>query len=302
MLKITEKSAGDVTILDLDGRLVIGEESASLRAKVLELLSENKKEILINMDGVTFIDSVGNNSLAGIYVNVRRQGGRLKFMNLTQRVSDIFQVTRNFTFLEVYDNEKDALKSFGFDTLYCQCPVCGKPSGPPLLGNAFWPPQTCSDWHCNAQFEVLASGSSHEEVLVEKICIRTYGKEYFEILSGAPTVLRVVGRLNLFSSSALARAWQSIPTPRNVVFDLQQASEIDKAGREALLTFLARSEQGSRVVVSLEGLSREQIGAFPPGSLFYGSKAAALTAIGDVSNAPRWLARITVRRKYSVQP
>jgi len=103
---------GDVTIVDLSGRIVLGGGSAELRDLVRNLANEGKKKILLNLRGVNYIDSSGLGELVAAFTSVRKQGGELKLLNLTKRVHDLLQITKLYTVFEITDDEAASLKSF----------------------------------------------------------------------------------------------------------------------------------------------------------------------------------------------
>lgn len=111
-LNISERQAGDVTILDLDGKITIGEGSVSLRSAVRRLIEEGKKRILLNLSNVSYVDSSGIGELVSSYTTVNREGGQLKLLNLTQKIQDLLAITKLLTVFDTYDSEEDALKSF----------------------------------------------------------------------------------------------------------------------------------------------------------------------------------------------
>jgi anti-sigma B factor antagonist len=106
------RQAGSVTIVDISGRIVLGEESAALRQLVCDLLSKGHKNILFNLGDVNYIDSSGLGNLVGSFTSVRKQGGELKLLNLTNKVQDLMQITRLYTVFEIMDDEAVAVKSF----------------------------------------------------------------------------------------------------------------------------------------------------------------------------------------------
>src|SRR5271156_4197813 len=106
------RQAGSVTIVDISGRIVLGQESASLRNLINDLLSKGQKKILINLADVSYIDSSGLGSLVGSFTSVRKQGGELKLLNLTHKVHDLLQITRLYTAFDVMDDETEAVNSF----------------------------------------------------------------------------------------------------------------------------------------------------------------------------------------------
>src|SRR6266403_4403061 len=111
-LNIRERQAGDVTVLDMDGRITIGEGSVALRGAVRRLLEEGKKHILLNLAGVGYIDSSGIGELVSSFTAINKDGGQLKLLNLTQKLRDLLTITKLLTVFDVYESEADALNSY----------------------------------------------------------------------------------------------------------------------------------------------------------------------------------------------
>lgn len=111
-ITITERQAGDITILDLDGKVTIGEGSVALRNEIRRLLGEGKNKILLNLGGVGYIDSSGIGELVSSYTAVSKEGGKLKLLNLTEKIQDLLAITKLLTVFDTYDSESDALASF----------------------------------------------------------------------------------------------------------------------------------------------------------------------------------------------
>jgi anti-sigma B factor antagonist len=111
-LNINERQAGDVTVLDMSGKITIGEGSVALRSAIRRLLEEGKKRILLNLAGVSYIDSSGIGELVSSYTAINKEGGQLKLLNLTQKIKDLLTITKLLTVFDVYDSEADALNSF----------------------------------------------------------------------------------------------------------------------------------------------------------------------------------------------
>ena len=107
------RHVGGVTIVDISGRIVLGEESAALRDLVCDLLSKGHKQILFNLGDVHYIDSSGLGHLVSAFTTVRKQEGVLKLLNLTNKVHDVMQLTRLYTVFDIMDDEAVAVKSFG---------------------------------------------------------------------------------------------------------------------------------------------------------------------------------------------
>ena len=111
-LNIRERQAGDVTVLDMDGRITIGEGSIALRSAIRRLLEEGKKKILLNLAGVGYIDSSGIGELVSSYITINKAEGQLKLLSLTQKLQDLLTITKLLTVFDVYDNEGEALASY----------------------------------------------------------------------------------------------------------------------------------------------------------------------------------------------
>ena len=111
-LNIAEREAGDVTILDLSGKITIGEGSVQLREAVRRLLEAGKKKILLNLGDVAYVDSSGIGELVSSYTTTNNNGGQLKLLNLTKKIQDLLMITKLLTVFETFDNEAAALASF----------------------------------------------------------------------------------------------------------------------------------------------------------------------------------------------
>ena len=107
------RQVGGVTIVDIGGRIELGEESAKVRDLIRELLRKGHKQILLNFGDVQYIDSSGLGMLVSSFATVRKQDGELKLLNLTNKVSDVLQITKLYTVFDILDDEAAALKSFG---------------------------------------------------------------------------------------------------------------------------------------------------------------------------------------------
>jgi anti-sigma B factor antagonist len=117
VLKIQHRRNGQVAILDLDGRITLGEDSVTLRENVRGLLASGEKQILINLEKVGYVDSSGLGEIVSAYSTAVRQGATLKLANLTQRVTGLLQMTKLLTIFETFDTENDAIASFETGTV-----------------------------------------------------------------------------------------------------------------------------------------------------------------------------------------
>jgi anti-sigma B factor antagonist len=111
-LNIKQRQAGDVTVLDLEGEVRIGDSATALRGAIRKLVAEGNNKLLLNLAGVRYIDSSGIGELIANYTTVGRSGGQLKLLSLTDKVQDLLVITKLLTVFDVYDNEAEALSSF----------------------------------------------------------------------------------------------------------------------------------------------------------------------------------------------
>jgi anti-sigma B factor antagonist len=110
--KISPRQVGDVTVIDVSGRITLGEGSSNLRDGIRELVGKGRKKILLNLADVSYIDSSGIGELVSAFTSVTNGGGQMKLVNLTKRVKDLLQITKLYTVFEVFDDETHAVRSF----------------------------------------------------------------------------------------------------------------------------------------------------------------------------------------------
>ena len=111
-MQIDERVVDGVTILDLKGKMTLGEGDELLKDKVNSLIHQGQKKLLLNLEGVPYIDSAGLGEIVRTYTTVSRQSGSLKLVNLTKRINDLLAITKLTTVFETFDTEAEALKSF----------------------------------------------------------------------------------------------------------------------------------------------------------------------------------------------
>src|SRR5499427_2645500 len=111
-MKISTRQVDGVTILDLGGRITLGEGSVQLRDSVRDLLAKGQKKILLNLGEVNYIDSSGIGELVSAFTTVTNSGGQLKLLNLNKRVKDLLQITKLYTVFDVHEDEAAAIRSF----------------------------------------------------------------------------------------------------------------------------------------------------------------------------------------------
>lgn len=111
-MEIQERSSGDVTILDLKGRMTLGEGDLLLKDKINSLLLQGQRKLVLNLEGVPYMDSAGLGEIVRTFTTVSRQGGSLKLLNLTKRIQDLLAITKLLTVFEAFDSETEAVRSF----------------------------------------------------------------------------------------------------------------------------------------------------------------------------------------------
>src|SRR5213595_840773 len=111
-MKASTRQVDGITVVDLSGRITLGEGSVVLRDAVRDLLAKGEKKLLLNLGDVTYIDSSGIGELVSAFTTVRNQGGELKLLNLTKKVHDLLQITKLYTVFDVKDDEASAVKAF----------------------------------------------------------------------------------------------------------------------------------------------------------------------------------------------
>ena len=111
-MQIEERTVGDVMVLDLKGKITLGEGDELLKDKVNSLVNQGHKKIVLNLADVPYIDSAGLGEIVRTYTTVSRQGGSLKLLNLTKRITDLLSITKLLTVFETFDSESEAVRSF----------------------------------------------------------------------------------------------------------------------------------------------------------------------------------------------
>jgi anti-sigma B factor antagonist len=112
VMQIDERIVDDVTVLDLKGKMTLGEGDELLKDKINSLVSQGHKKILLNLEAVPYIDSAGLGEIVRTYTSISRQGGKLKLLNVSKRIQDLLVITKLITIFDSYDSEADAVRSF----------------------------------------------------------------------------------------------------------------------------------------------------------------------------------------------
>jgi anti-sigma B factor antagonist len=111
-VKLNTRQVGDVSVVDVAGRITLGEGSSALRDTLRDMINKNQKKILLNLGEVNYIDSSGIGELVSGFTTVTNSGGQLKLLNLNKRVKDLLQITKLYTVFDVHEDEAGAIRSF----------------------------------------------------------------------------------------------------------------------------------------------------------------------------------------------
>src|ERR687895_2009278 len=111
-MQMTERQSGSVTVLDLSGKITLGDDGTLLKDKLHSLLHQGKKNVLLNLAKVSYVDSAGLGALVSAYTTVTREGGTLKLANVTKKLEDLLSITKLLTVFETFDSEDEAIRSY----------------------------------------------------------------------------------------------------------------------------------------------------------------------------------------------
>jgi anti-sigma B factor antagonist len=111
-MKFTSREVDGVTVLDLSGKIVLGEGSVTIRDAVRDVLAKGSNKILLNLADINYIDSSGIGELVSGLTAVKNAGGSLKLLQLTKKVKDLLQITKLYTVFDIYDEEAEAIASY----------------------------------------------------------------------------------------------------------------------------------------------------------------------------------------------
>jgi anti-sigma B factor antagonist len=111
-MQIEERVVDEVTVLDLKGKMTLGEGDELLKDKINSLVSQDRKQIVLNLEAVPYIDSAGLGEIVRTYTSISRQGGKLKLLNVSKRIQDLLVITKLITIFDSYDTETEAVRSF----------------------------------------------------------------------------------------------------------------------------------------------------------------------------------------------
>ena len=111
-MEISERNDGKVTVLNISGKITLGEGDMLLKDKLHSLLNQGRKDVLLNLADVSYVDSAGLGAIVAAYTTMTREGGSLKLANVTKKLQDLLSITKLLTVFETFDSEDEALRSY----------------------------------------------------------------------------------------------------------------------------------------------------------------------------------------------
>lgn len=292
-MEIEEQVFGDVTVLDLKGKITLSEGGELLRHAIDTLIAAGRTKIVLNLAGVPFVDSSGLGEFVRTRTSVTRRGGKLVLCALTNRIENLLSgPTKLMTTFDVGSTIEEALRLFDPSGLEVSCPVCPAGSWVPLpRGSAIYQYLICPT--C---LTYLGLGAAQASASVERndpeirkvvtyLSLPTYQWEYVQLAAERPFQIQMYGRLDLFSSEVLEKAWRLIPSPRRVVFSMGWGrTEFTEKGLARMLDLCAWTDDDRAVFETGEWLSPEFKSALPNDRRVQESSTSAIEALGDVAH------------------
>ncbi len=290
-LNIRERQAGDVSVLDLNGEIRIGDSAVGLRGAIRELVAAGKKKVILNLAEVRYIDSSGIGEISANTTTLGRMGGALRIAHLTDKVQDLLVITKLLSAFDCYDTVEEALDSFDAEKLYVRCPVHGCDNFISFTGRKGI---TIDCRQCGAKFFTKERSSGDKAgISINSVRLPTYDSEYIDITPGAPTIVKVVGRLDLFASEVLERAWLTVPSPRQVIFRFARHTEITEPGVQKLIALCGSNELDSKAVILTT--SKKAKSLLSTKVAIYEEKRRAIAAVGPLPPSAQWI--LTIHRQ-----
>ena len=255
-MRIIDHVFENINVLELLGKMTLGEGDQLLEDKINSLVIQDRKLIVLDLSSVPYIDSTALAELMRAYRTVSTQGGRLVLCSLTQRVLAVLSISKAIVFYEVYDSVEEAVVSFGILRLEVSCPVCR-----PGTWMACSAARLVSCPVCDVRFSISLSEADVTRALSDGTTTRVsylwwqtyyengFGHEQVQLKFGRPSTMSVSGRLDLFAFDVVLRAWEAVSRPRRIIFDLSAVRFFSPASIARLMELCANTDGTSKGVV-----------------------------------------------------
>jgi anti-sigma B factor antagonist len=296
-MQLNEQHYGTVTVLEFFGKITLGEGDEMMKEKVNSLIAAGRRLIVFDLEKTPYIDSSGLGEIVRSYTTIYRHGGRLKLARLTKRIADLLAITKLLTVYETYDTVGAAVRSFGSVQLEASCPFCrppvwtNYPDNRPLLScpecdSSFYPQLTDT---IRSELKSAATGATCAAPVSHLWWMtyyeNSYGREAVQLTVGRPCTIAVTGRLDLWTCDVMDRAWDAVPRPKRVLFDLTGVRLFSEKGWIKLIETVAGGDGGNRAVVlvhSAPTASEPTSNFLPAGPAVFDHRDAALEALSEV--------------------
>jgi anti-sigma B factor antagonist len=261
---IRSRDAGDAVVVEIIGKLTLGEGSPELRQCVRDLVDQHKTRIVLDLSQVPYLDSTGIGDLVDVFTTTRAHGGKITLSHPRLRSMDIMTVTKLKTVFEITSSVEEAISGIRSDRLMFLCSISGCETWSPLTNGAEY--QMCT--RCGSQAKLVMTGAEENmsSVKVDHVKIPTYRDEQVTMIPGPPRRVEVHGRLDLFGLNSAKKA---VLTLQAAVFDLTSATEITQRGCTALFELLTANDstaflpKGRSLPVAAPGDERILFDEFP---------------------------------------
>jgi anti-sigma B factor antagonist len=277
---------GDVTVVNFLDRRILDEQNIQIIGEQLFRLVDElgRRKVVLDFSNLEFFSSAANGKLIALQKKLAAQGGALRLCGIDPEIYEGFQETRLNRFFFIVSSREEAIPSFDRHYLI-SCPIHG-------CGGSAWQPtpgypvihanQTCLQ--CGTRFtleSIRPPQSGEAQARVPSVTIPTYEGEHIKLESGRPFTLAVAGRLDLFVSESVEKAWRTVPPPRRVVIDLRNATELSGPGAAALRHLCDRGKEDSGTVLLLNTEQQERWKGQGIHPFAYCDAGAAAQALAD---------------------
>jgi anti-sigma B factor antagonist len=233
------RDVADAVVLELSGRITLGDGSSSFRSQIRELLAKQKSRIVLDISKVSYIDSSGIGELVSSFGAVRQVAGRLTLCHPRMKWMDVMTITKLLAAFDVVSSVEEALTTIKSNQLHFLCRVSECETWSPLRAAASTEYEICALCGSLTKLRLGSEQKNATGVSIERVRIPTYRDEFVTVIPGTPCRVEVVGRLDLFAFNSVRKAAFTIG---RAVFDLAGAEEISEPAARSLVELLLKGE------------------------------------------------------------
>jgi anti-anti-sigma factor len=238
---------GDVTVLDLQGNITLGEGDKILKDAIDSLLKLGRKRFVLNLEKVSYIDSAGNGEVVRAFTQISRSGGSIILSHPNARIIDLFYITKLRTVYTIVPTVQDAIEEFRERRhLEISCPVCRSERRTRIRVTQY-DAVRCSNCNSETSFIEIPSGSERSHIVdgrVRSVNLPTYENEWVWLVPGNPARISLPPRLDLFAVEVVDKAWTLIQPRGHVVFGIDHVKEFSEVGLTRLMSLAQAETEG----------------------------------------------------------